>query len=178
MTAHYYDELLKYFARVMQDYDAAADIVQEAYARLLALQQAGQHVTESRALLYRIARNLVIDRYRRGQVQGWTTDNHSLENFPAQRACEPDALVASSQVLQAVLTTIDALPLRCREAFILHRFDGLSHAEVAEHMGISRKAIEQHIQHAMQAIRRCRMQTEGDTDTPAPSLQRRKNRCD
>lgn len=132
MTAHYYDELLKYFARVMQDYDAAADIVQEAYARLLALQQAGQHVTESRALLYRIARNLVIDRYRRGQVQGWTTDNHSLENFPAQRACEPDALVASSQVLQAVLTTIDALPLRCREAFILHRFDGLSHAEVAE----------------------------------------------
>jgi len=146
MAAHYYHELLKYFARVMQDYDAAADIVQEAYARLLALQQAGQHITESRALLYRIARNLVIDRYRRGQVQGWTTDNHSLENFPAQRACEPDALVASSQVLQAVLTTIDALPLRCREAFILHRFDGLSHSEVAEHMGISRKAVEQHIQ--------------------------------
>ncbi|WP_276679593.1 hypothetical protein [Nitrosomonas europaea] len=32
MAAHYYHELLKYFARVMQDYDAAADIVQEAYA--------------------------------------------------------------------------------------------------------------------------------------------------
>ncbi|WP_347888352.1 hypothetical protein ABHF54_13475 [Nitrosomonas europaea] len=41
MAAHYYHELLKYFARVMQDYDAAADIVQEAYARLLALQQPG-----------------------------------------------------------------------------------------------------------------------------------------
>lgn len=51
------------------------------HTRLLALQQAGQHITESRALLYRIARNLVIDRYRRGQVQGWTTDNHSLEIF-------------------------------------------------------------------------------------------------
>ncbi|WP_347888353.1 sigma factor-like helix-turn-helix DNA-binding protein [Nitrosomonas europaea] len=92
--------------------------------------------------------------------------------------CEPDALVASSQVLQAVLTTIDALPLRCREAFILHRFDGLSHSEVAEHMGISRKAVEQHIQHAMQVIRRCRMQMEGDTGTPVSVLQRRKNGCD
>ncbi|KXK37084.1 MAG: ECF subfamily RNA polymerase sigma-70 factor [Nitrosomonas europaea] len=39
------------------------------HTRLLALQQAGQHITESRALLYRIARNLVIDRYRRGRYK-------------------------------------------------------------------------------------------------------------
>lgn len=175
LAAHYYQELLNYFSRAMRDRDAAADVVQEAYARVLALQQAGQPVAEPRALLYRTARNLVIDRHRRDQVHSRVTvsEDAALEDFPAQRACEPDVLIASSQVLQAVLATIDALPLRCREAFILHRFDGLSHAEVAQRMGISRKAVEQHVQNAMLAIRQCRERMNGESAAAAPVLRRR-----
>ncbi|MCW5620568.1 MAG: sigma-70 family RNA polymerase sigma factor [Burkholderiales bacterium] len=175
MAARYYQELLSYFSRALRDRDAAADVVQEAYARVLALQQAGQAVAEPRALLYRTARNLVIDRHRRDQVHSQVTvsEDAALEDLPAQRACEPDTLIASSQVLQAVLATIDALPLRCREAFILHRFDGLSHAEVAQRMSISRKAVEQHVQNAMLAIRQCRERMNGDSAPAAPALRRR-----
>lgn len=36
---HYYRELLNYFSRQVKDRDAAVDIVQEAYARVLAVQQ-------------------------------------------------------------------------------------------------------------------------------------------
>lgn len=174
MAVRYYNELLGHFTRMMRDCDAAADIVQEAYARLFALQRTGQNISEPRALLYRMARNLVIDRHRHLEVREHTAHGpeDALDNVPAQRTTEPDAIVASSQFLRAVLATIDGLPLRCREAFILCRFDGLSHAEVSRRMGISCKAVEQHVQNAMQAIRRCRERLEAGVSHPAPALRR------
>ncbi|GGI55039.1 sigma-70 family RNA polymerase sigma factor [Oxalicibacterium solurbis] len=169
MVAQYYRELLNHLTRTMKDRDSAADIVQEAYVRVLALQQSGQAVSQPRALLYHTARNLVIDRHRRNEVRG---ENGSADETPedfdmmaAPQACEPETALASSQAVDAMLQTIDHLPVRCREAFILHRFDGLSHAEVAEHMGISRKMVEQHIKLAMDACRRCKAQL----DAPEPA---------
>lgn len=162
MVAQYYRELLNHLTRMMKDRDSAADIVQEAYVRVLALQQSGQAVSQPRALLYHTARNLVIDGHRRSEVRG---ENASAGDAPedfdmmaAPQACEPETALASSQAVDAMLHTIDHLPVRCREAFILHRFDGLSHVEVAAHMGISRKMVEQHIKLAMDACRRCKAQ--------------------
>lgn len=164
MIARYYQELLNHFTRVVKDRDSAADIVQEAYARVLA---SGKAVTQPRALLYQTARNLVIDQHRRSEVRGETPlpqdASEEIDNLIAPPAFEPETMAASSQTVTVLLAAIDGLPLRCREAFILHRFDGLSHAEVAERMGISRKMVEQHIKLAMDVCRRCRAQL----DAPA-----------
>ncbi len=162
VLARYYQELLNYFARTARGRDNAADLVHEAYARVLTLQRSGQAVTQPRALLYRTVRNLLVDQHRRSTVRAplhGDADDAPLPDvaeLPAPAALGPEAQLASSQGMAALLQTIDALPLRCREAFILHKFDGLSHAEVAAQMGISRKMVEQHIQRAMQACRRCR----------------------
>lgn len=157
----YYQELLNFCSRTARNRDAAADVVQESYARVLAVQHSGQPVPEPRALLYRTARNLQIDQHRRSEVRGEALQpdeealSAELDSLAAPRACEPDTAAESAQAVSALLGTIDALPLRCREAFILHKFDGLPHAEVAERMGISRKMVEQHIKLAMEACRRC-----------------------
>lgn len=160
MVARYYRELLNHLTRTIKDRDSAADITQETYARVLALHQSGQAVLQPRALLYHTARNLLIDRYRRSEVRGdhmqSDADLENLDMLVAPPACEPETALASSQAVDAMLTTIDRLPVRCREAFILHRFDGLPHAEVAMRMGISRKMVEQHIKLAMDACRRCK----------------------
>lgn len=172
MLARYHRELLNYFTRAMRDREHAADVVQEAYARALSLQQLGQPIHEPRALLFRIARNLLIDQHRRRSVRGEGLP-HAAEgseggddfadaaataaaSLAAPQAYEPEAALASTQGVAALLATIEALPPRCREAFVLHKFDGLPHAEVAARMGISRKAVEQHLKLALAACRRCR----------------------
>jgi len=177
----YYQELLNFCSRTLRDRDAAADIVQESYARVLAVQHSGQAVPEPRALLYRTARNLQVDQYRRSEVRGEALQPDAeasaaeLDNLAAPQACEPDAAASSAQGVEALLAVIDALPLRCREAFILHKFDGLPHSEVAELMGISRKMVEQHIKLALDACRRCRDALDGTpTAAPLPKLRRRK----
>jgi RNA polymerase sigma factor (sigma-70 family) len=177
----YYQELLNFCFRTMRNRDAAADVVQESYARVLALQHSGEPVAEPRALLYRTARNLQIDQYRRSEVRGEALQPDAeacaaeLDNLAAPQACEPDAAAESAQGVNALLGAIDALPLRCREAFILHKFDGLPHAEVAERMNISRKMVEQHIKLAMETCRRCKDMLDAvPAPAEAPVLRRRK----
>jgi len=47
----------------------AADLAQESYARVYAAQLSGAGIVNPRALLYRTARNLVIDHYRHAEVR-------------------------------------------------------------------------------------------------------------
>ncbi len=161
MVTRYYRELLNFLTRAVRDRHAAADLVQESYARVLAAQQAGKTIRDPRALLYRTARNLLVDQHRRAEVRGETAplpDNEEpagLDSTAGPAALQPDAILASREDLAAVLATIDRLPPRCREAFILHKFDGLSYAEVAAQMGISVRTVEMQLQIAMKACWAC-----------------------
>ncbi|MCS4293660.1 RNA polymerase sigma-70 factor (ECF subfamily) [Comamonas sp. BIGb0152] len=164
----YYRELLNFLSRSVQDRDTAADLAQESYARVLAAQQSGQAVQDPRALLYRTARNLVIDQHRRSSIRAEletspaSADEASgLEHLAGPRSLEPETILASREGLAAMVATIDQLPPRCREAFMLYKFDGLSYAQIAEQMGISTRTVEMQLQIAMDACWRCHDRLDG-----------------
>lgn len=154
----YYRELLNFLSRSVKDRDAAADLAQESYARVLALRQSGETIANARALLYRTARNLVIDRHRRADIRTHE-DLDALEASAqapaAPRHAQPEEVYAYGQHARAIVAVIEALPPRCREAFVLNRFDGLSHQEVAERMGISKNMVAQHIIRGVLACQAC-----------------------
>lgn len=155
----YYRELLGFLSRAVRDRDTAADLAQESYARVLAVQQGGQSVQNPRALLYQTARNLVIDHQRHGDVRASVEvpgAGDEAEAARASRNAEPETAVSSRQGVEALVAAIDGLPPRCRQAFMLNRFEGMTYAQVAERMGISVKAVEQHIKHALDACERSR----------------------
>ncbi|CAN7383274.1 sigma-70 family RNA polymerase sigma factor [Pseudorhodoferax sp. LjRoot39] len=163
MLERYHRELLNFLTRRVSDRDAAADLVQESYVRVLAVQHAGQPIVDLRALLYRTARNLLVDRHRRTAVKRHedlaALPEHAQPQAPAH--LQPDEALAAMQVVRAYVVTIEALPPRCREAFVLHVFDGLSHAQVGQHMGISASMVEKHIVRAMVACKLCARQLQG-----------------
>jgi RNA polymerase sigma factor (sigma-70 family) len=175
----YYRELLGFLSRKVSDRATASDLAQESYVRVYSAQQAGAVVRDPRALLYKTARNLVVDQARRSDVRTRFAEpqddvaSNEPDNTLGPTAFEPDAVLGSQQMVNAILRTIDSLPPRCRQAFMLHKFDGLTHAEVAARMGISIKMVEQHVRNAVEACRRCREETNGDRP-PVPPLQRRK----
>lgn len=172
MVARYYRELLNFLSRSVKDRDTAADLAQESFARIYAAEQAGQAIRDPRALLYRTARNLVTDHHRRGAVRaeaGELADDGHLgdgDAWAAPSAFEPDVALSSGQGLAAMVATIDALPPRCREAFMLYKFDGLSYAEVAERMGISVRTVEMQLQIAMKACWKCLDEINGTASLP------------
>ena len=54
--------------------------------------------------------------------------------------------------LEKIVAALNGLSPACRRAFRLHKFDGLSHVEVAAVMGISRSAIEKHVSAALKHL--------------------------
>jgi RNA polymerase sigma-70 factor (ECF subfamily) len=54
--------------------------------------------------------------------------------------------------LTEVVTT--KLPTKCREIFLLCRMEGMSNAEISEHLGISVKTVENQITRGLKILRR------------------------
>ena len=166
----YYRELMNFCARMVKDRDAAADLVQESYARVLAVQRSGQVIPEPRALLHQTARHLMIDRSRRLKLREHEDIDHLVE---ADQPCspphlQPDAIYAHAQHARALIAAIEMLPPRCYEAFVLNRFEGLSHQEVADRMGISKNMVAQHVIRGALVCKACEDRL-NDVASPSPS---------
>jgi RNA polymerase sigma factor (sigma-70 family) len=162
----YYRELLNFLSRKVADRATAADLTQESFTRVYAAHASGSAIREPRALLYQVARNLLVDHHRRAGVRSDTElplGQAEEVEAPGPRDWEPETALSSRQGVSALIETIDGLPPRCRLAFMLNRFDGLTYAQVAARMEISVKAVEQHLKHALDACERCRASLAGDT---------------
>jgi RNA polymerase sigma-70 factor (ECF subfamily) len=136
---------------------AAEDLVQDIYLKLATL-KLSTVVHNPMALLYQIGSNLMLDRLRqqkRGLARdtAWR-DSRRISVGKEEIADIPtaDDTVSSRQRLLAATATIEDLPPRMRQAFSLHRLEGLSQAATAKAMGVSTKAVEKHISAAIKIL--------------------------
>jgi RNA polymerase sigma-70 factor (ECF subfamily) len=131
----------------------AEDVAQDACLRALEVAQPGA-VRHPVRYLMRIARNLFVDRKRSRQREAILFDPFAKAELSPGNVIDPERILAGKQELERVLTAIDELPPRCREAFTLHRFHALSYAAIARRMGVSTGTVEKHIAEAMLRITR------------------------
>ena len=144
--------LQKYLRKFTAGAEDIEDLVQEAYVRVCALPD-GQVVQSPRALLFRIARNLAVDRARQ-KVSHATDDVADFEplNVSSEEA-EPDEQVDLRRRFESFCAAVDSLPPLCRRVFVLRKVYQLSHAEIAEVLGLSHSTIEKHV---AKGLVRCR----------------------
>jgi len=146
--------LARFLGRMRVREDDVQDVAQESFARLLRYRD--QEPPDAwTALLYRIAINVVRDRARRerhapvGEPSAAVPEAVSPDASPEQHASDLEAL---ARARDAIL----GLPPRCRAVYLMHRVEGLSYPEIARRCGISTKAVEKHMSHALRALRDAR----------------------
>lgn len=147
-------ELMRYLSSRVHSADDAADIAQDACARLVQYRD-NPTIGDLRLMLFRIANNLLTDFYRRNSRHH--TESHvALDDAgPLQAPDRPHIdRISDQQTLLRLKIAIAQLPDKCRAVFMLSRFDGLSHKQIAERVGISVKMVEKHITRALVSCQR------------------------
>ena len=133
------------------------DVLQELYLKA-SRTPAGGDIRDPRAYLYRLASNLMMDRWRStrraaARDGAWRIAFHGADvNGGVDEAPSAEAAVDARQRLQALVRALDDLPEKTRAVFRLHKFDGLSYAEVAEREGMSRSSVEKHMMQALRVL--------------------------
>lgn len=132
--------------------DDADDVLHEAFARFLSF-YAGQPVRNPLAMLARIAMNIVRDAGRARTLRRAVLARQVEPLCAIAPPPDPEEDLADKQRLRRLCDAIDGLPPRCREAFLLHRIEGLPQAEVARILGISLSGVEKHLMRANSQLR-------------------------
>lgn len=146
-----YSQLVRFFRNRLGNSNDADDLSQDVFTLWLNRKEQSP-VKESRAYLFKIANNVLIEHWRRNQhlaKSDTDIDDVLLEHNLATTQDDPSEILEHQQRIQLLSEAIDLLPPRRREAFLLYRFDGLSQSEIAERMEISISMVEKHIAAAL-----------------------------
>jgi RNA polymerase sigma factor (sigma-70 family) len=128
----------------------AEDVVQDAYLRLVAARD-GSSIRNSDAFLQTVTQNLVRDRGRAAAVRAAVSGDAERE----VRCPQPDVVrvISSREQLAVLEQALAELPPKRRAALVLRRFDGMSHAAIADTLGLSVSMVEKHIRIALDHCR-------------------------
>ncbi len=137
--------------------EVAAELTQETFIRIMSYPD--ETIQNARAMLYRIASNLVIDHHRAylKHPDKVCIDDLAYDEQLATDLTDPARVICARQVLEKLCSVIEGLPPRCHHAFVLHKFDGYSHVEIAQKLGITRNAVEKLLIRALVQLRQVHM---------------------
>ncbi len=131
-------------------HEDAEDLIQQAYLRVFEYCRRGE-VREPEKVLVRTVSNLSLnarrDQGRRPMVEGPLEEMLLVDAAPL-----PDEALAAQERLRQVVSKLESVDPRSREAFLLHRVDGLSYQQIARQMGVSVSTVEKRIARAMAAL--------------------------
>lgn len=147
----YHQQTWRYAMSLVRQPTEAEELVQEAYARLFALEDWAS-IANPHAFTMRIVRNLAIERFRAAEVVRLDRGAilHTLE-VPDQDPT-PDVVAMDRSELRHVVQVMEEMPPRMREAMHLRRIEGLPPAQVAERMNISVSTVETHLVKALRLL--------------------------
>jgi len=154
--------LLAYIRRFIADAAEAEDIVQESLYELVLAYRMTQPVEQAGAWLARVARNRIIDRFRRRSGRPRTVEAPANEDVPGGSLADllpaaaggPEAEVMRDILLIEVEAALAELPGEQREVFIAHELDGVSFRELAQRSGVSVNTLLSRKRYAVRYLRK------------------------
>jgi RNA polymerase sigma-70 factor (ECF subfamily) len=147
--------LVRFLLTHLSNEQEAREVAQEAYVRLLQLDQP-EAISFLRTYLFRTALNLAIDRVRRRRR---TERVERIDLFDeCSQATSVEQVVLAEQEVALLKQAIKELKPKCRRAFVLHKFYERSVADVATDMALTPRMVRAYI---ARAVFYCRLRLDG-----------------
>ena len=147
----YYQPLLSHATRLLYSPDIADDVVSEVFMNFWQKEAYNNVKTSYRLYLLTSVRYASLAHLRREftheSLEALEVRNKAIDASSGEKTILYDELYLSIQ------QGIKSLPPKGQRVFVMSRFEGKSHAEIAEELSISYKTVEVHIYRALQLLR-------------------------
>lgn len=125
----------------------AADLAQDTFVRVLTKEHALEAIREPRAYLHTIARGLLINHWRRRQIEQAYLE--AIAQQPEAVAASPEDQAMVVETLMQVEAMLARLPEKVRRAFLLSQLHGMTYAAIALELCVSERMIKKYMAQAM-----------------------------
>ena len=155
--------LRNFIRRRVADESDAEDILQDVFYELIEAYRLMKPIEQVGAWLYRVARNRIIDRFRKKKPEPFLPgkelqfeggDSLTLEELLPSPDAGPEAAYARNILLEELEAALDELPQEQREVFLAHEFEGVSFKQISAETGVSVNTLLSRKHHAVVYLRR------------------------
>lgn len=143
--------LRRYLARMLGSTTEAQDVAHDAYIRVYPKVQ-DETARNPEAVLYTTARRLALNKIKRRAIAPFASGEPHMENTASSNPSVVQQVMAR-QELQQLEVALAQLPPGCRTVLLLRKLELLSHAEIAERLGISISTVEKQHARALRLLR-------------------------
>ncbi len=144
--------LRRYLARMLGNPTDAQDLAHDAYVRVHQAMEE-QRVAQPKAFLFTTARRLALNQIQRQKIAPVRETDGKVIEFAVSGGPGVERLVMARQEWAQLEAAIAALPEGCRTVLLLCKAEHLSHAEIAQHLGIAISTVEKQHARALRLLR-------------------------
>ena len=149
---HCYHALLcNHAVRFVSSRAIAEDIVSDIFYEFHVRQLHHSITTSYRAYLFASVRNRAFDYVRREVRYNASLEQADHVSLPS--AQEPDSITHYEDLYRDVEIAIDAMPVKRRQIYLMHRFEGKKTLEISGELGVSIRTVEAHLYQALRQMR-------------------------
>lgn len=141
--------LHRWLDRKLGNTSDAADLAHDTFVRLLTRQSATSLGAEPRALLTHIAKGLVIDRWRRQDVERAYLE--TIAHLPEPEVPSPEIRWLILEALYRIDAMLSVMPDKARRAFLMSQLDGMTYSQIAEALDVSLITVKRYMRDAFLA---------------------------
>ena len=153
--------LRNFIRQRVPDVRDAEDILQDVFYALVEANRLLMPIEHVTGWLFRVARNRIIDLFRKARLESFSDSAVANENDEVLRLEDllpspdagPEVLYARRVLLDALVLAIDELPEEQRDVFIAHELEGRSFKEMAAEKGASVNTLLSRKRYAMLHLR-------------------------
>ncbi len=151
LFSYYYPRLFNFSKSFLKIEDGIDDILQEVFIKIWQNRKKINSPVTFNSFIFTITKNLLLNELRS------RLSNKSMKEEFQKLSMAPEfsthAQIEYRELKEKVDSIISELPERQKDIFVLSRYKGLSHKEIAEKLGIKTKTVEYHIALAVRHIK-------------------------
>jgi RNA polymerase sigma factor (sigma-70 family) len=159
------DRLLSFIRNRVSSLEEAEDILQDVFYQFVAGYETIESIDRVTSWLFSVARNKIIDRYRRDAARPQRADLRSqagieedapltLQEILPDLGNTPEDSYLREAIWEAIMEALDELPREQREIFIQNEIEERSFREIAEQTGVSINTLLSRKRYAILALRK------------------------